>query len=138
MTPARLDRCQYTTEHFAASLEDVLRTYKHQITVLFLSAFLVWRWGLHGFGTHLSVALALILLVFNAYLGARTWADLHFQNEMYLKYHIIYMRILLQRNVSHTRPVVGDGEKFRRNTPSPVWIERNPYCGEQEGGGVVK
>lgn len=53
--------------------------------VLLSSTFMVWKWGFRGFGTHLSVALALVLLVFNAYLGARTWADLHRQNEVYLK-----------------------------------------------------
>ncbi|KAK5982730.1 hypothetical protein GCK32_019627 [Trichostrongylus colubriformis] len=100
------------------------------ITVILASAFLVWRWGLHGFGTHLSVALALILLIFNAYLGARAWADLHYQNEMYLKYQL--------RNVSQMRPAITANEKYRRNTPSPVWIERNNYANELEHDGVVK
>ncbi|KAL6724786.1 hypothetical protein Aduo_019643 [Ancylostoma duodenale] len=88
------------------------------ITVLLSSAFLVWRWGLQGFGTHLSVALAIALLIFNAYLGARAWADLHQQNKVFLKYQI--------RNVPHIQPT----EKFCRSTASPVWIERNAYYEE--------
>ncbi|RCN26960.1 hypothetical protein ANCCAN_27312 [Ancylostoma caninum] len=91
---------------------------KTLITVLLSSAFLVWRWGLQGFGTHLSVALAIALLIFNAYLGARAWADLHQQNKVFLKYHI--------RNVPHIQPT----EKFCRSTASPVWIERNAYYEE--------
>ncbi|PIO70636.1 hypothetical protein TELCIR_07500 [Teladorsagia circumcincta] len=53
-------------------------------------------------------------------------------------YSFIYISVIVTRNVSQTRPVTGDTEKFRRNTPSPVWMERNSYCGEQDGGGVVK
>ncbi|WKY14594.1 hypothetical protein Q1695_000271 [Nippostrongylus brasiliensis] len=58
------------------------------VTMLLSSAFLVWRWGLHGLGTHLSVVLAMVLLAFNAYLGARTWADLRRQHREYLKHRL--------------------------------------------------
>ncbi|KAK6760225.1 hypothetical protein RB195_021640 [Necator americanus] len=59
------------------------------VTVLLSSAFLVWRWGLQGFGTHLSVALAIALLIFNAYIGARAWADLYQENKAFLKHQIV-------------------------------------------------
>ncbi|WKY14595.1 hypothetical protein Q1695_000271 [Nippostrongylus brasiliensis] len=59
------------------------------VTMLLSSAFLVWRWGLHGLGTHLSVVLAMVLLAFNAYLGARTWADLRRQHREYLKHRLV-------------------------------------------------
>ncbi|VDP21555.1 unnamed protein product [Heligmosomoides polygyrus] len=87
---------------------------------------MVWKWGFRGFGTHLSVALALVLLVFNAYLGARTWADLHRQNEVYLKRQT--------RNFSRSRPAV---QTHRRRASSPVWIERNP-CEQEERNAASK
>ncbi|VDL78946.1 unnamed protein product [Nippostrongylus brasiliensis] len=87
------------------------------VTMLLSSAFLVWRWGLHGLGTHLSVVLAMVLLAFNAYLGARTWADLRRQHREYLKHRL--------RTLPNYRSFA---EKHRQSNASPVWIERYNYC----------
>ena len=111
--------------------ETVNRNIHFKVTVLLSSAYLVWRWGLQGFGTHLSVALAIALLIFNAYLGAKAWADLHQQNQDYLKQqtvsfplqaHIVLLEDPFQRPAPHIRPT-----EIWRNAASPVWIERNTY-----------
>ncbi|CAJ0610328.1 unnamed protein product [Cylicocyclus nassatus] len=94
------------------------------VTVLLSSAFLVWRWGLQGFGTHLSVALAIALLIFNAYLGAKAWSDLHQENEVFLKHQ--------RRPMPQIRPT----NKFCRDLASPVWIERNIYYEDERNGKV--